>query len=418
MTKENLVEKGGKIFLDLATQAMVHAAGNLQLEKYPQSVGFSMAAIEYSFKAASRYYGQPIGKTHNVAEYFDNLVERIPDELKKRLFGFFQIGYAIQQIREYSEYGIPDKDVTPDDIYGKKEAEEYIQQAKTAYNLCCELIRLKKIQPISYPVKIGVLNGFFKDSVNEEKCTERTFTKYSENDWEKYLSELKTPEGSSIFQVESISIAEMGNKYAIVVNPFGEVYPEIDSENIKSFYKILDYISNGGIFVCAGGLPFWYACMTDKKIPQDSRIKSMHQGPLILDQTGKLQIPLKNGLFYRFFSCEFTGGKPIPLAFEQKPEDQEACGDLIKLPETQNVINEFRSVTGSHFLNIIPLIRAVREPYGEIFPIVAVPYKLGYLISAGINLGNDPNGDSFKLVISAISGFLKKHSTMTEETGR
>ena len=64
--------------MDLATDSLKAAAENIRLGKFPQSVQFSTAAIEYSFKAASRYIGVPIGKTHDVAEQFGALLQKVP----------------------------------------------------------------------------------------------------------------------------------------------------------------------------------------------------------------------------------------------------------------------------------------------------------------------------------------------------
>ena len=81
---QNWMERGGKIFLELATDSLKAAAENIQLKKFPISVLLSMAAIEYSFKAASRYVGAPIGTIH---ELLENLVH-----CSKKVLNLFRAG--------------------------------------------------------------------------------------------------------------------------------------------------------------------------------------------------------------------------------------------------------------------------------------------------------------------------------------
>ncbi len=140
---QDWMKRGGEIFLDLATDSLKAAAENIQLKKFPQSVQFSMAAIEYSFKAASRYVSAPIGKTHDVAQQFDALIQRLPNLFRAGLFEFIEVGSAIQTIRELSEYGIPDSGVSPDDIYDENKSKDKLTLATQAYGFCCKVIRSK-----------------------------------------------------------------------------------------------------------------------------------------------------------------------------------------------------------------------------------------------------------------------------------
>jgi hypothetical protein len=67
----------------------------------------------------------------------------------------------------------------------------------------------------------------------------------------------------------------------------------------------------------------------------------------------------------------------------QKDEDKRIAGDLVNVGGS-NKIQEFRAIVK----NCIPLLRASRpEPeFKEIYPIAAVPYGWGYLITAGVNM--------------------------------
>jgi hypothetical protein len=46
--------------------------------------------------------------------------------------------------------------------------------------------------------------------------------------------------------------------FSIIINPFGEAYPESGNAEGVSFRAIASYIRDGGIFVNSGGQPFAY----------------------------------------------------------------------------------------------------------------------------------------------------------------
>jgi len=48
-------------------------------------------------------------------------------------------------------------------------------------------------------------------------------------------------------------------KFPIVVNPYGGVYPEEDAFSLKTLESIFLYVKNGGIFVNIADIPFYYA---------------------------------------------------------------------------------------------------------------------------------------------------------------
>jgi len=65
------------------------------------------------------------------------------------------------------------------------------------------------------------------------------------------------------FRVRCIGVAGISNYYPVLVNPYGEAYPEENAYLKTTFGRIEDYVYNGGIFVSVGGFPFFYAL--DKK---------------------------------------------------------------------------------------------------------------------------------------------------------
>ena len=61
MSKKSKMSRGGDVFLNLAIQSLVNSWDNLSLERYAESTHYSVCAIEYAFKAMSRYLNCTIG---------------------------------------------------------------------------------------------------------------------------------------------------------------------------------------------------------------------------------------------------------------------------------------------------------------------------------------------------------------------
>ncbi len=49
------------------------------------------------------------------------------------------------------------------------------------------------------------------------------------------------------------------NLFPVVINPYGGVYPEVNTSNLTSLDNIFDYVRDGGIYVNIADIPFYYA---------------------------------------------------------------------------------------------------------------------------------------------------------------
>ena len=59
-------------------------------------------------------------------------------------------------------------------------------------------------------------------------------------------------------QKKYINISNDKNAYYAIINPYGGLYPEVDSVEKISLKSIFDYVANGGIFVNVADVPgFW-----------------------------------------------------------------------------------------------------------------------------------------------------------------
>jgi len=102
-------------------------------------------------------------------------------------------------------------------------------------------------------LRIGILNDMGWESQNEEI---KTYTNICPQAWKKELEELG--KGKKI-DVKLITCKEPLESYTVVINPYGEVYPEYELGELGTLRKILEYVRGGGLFVNIAGIPCYYA---------------------------------------------------------------------------------------------------------------------------------------------------------------
>jgi len=66
------------------------------------------------------------------------------------------------------------------------------------------------------------------------------------------------------------------DRYVIIVNPYGAVYPELDIKELTIWSRIRDYVFHGGMFASVADIPFFYAYDPRRKIRYDTG-KKVHE---------------------------------------------------------------------------------------------------------------------------------------------
>jgi hypothetical protein len=121
-------------------------------------------------------------------------------------------------------------------------------------------------QVSSNPIKVGVLSGYVSDPVREVRCESYMYSQFGTVS--RWIEDLKKSEGeemfSELFAPVEIHVADMGSGfYPIVIDPFGECFPEKGVGRGVALQTILEYIRDGGIFVNSAGHPFIYTWNVD-----------------------------------------------------------------------------------------------------------------------------------------------------------
>jgi len=265
--------------------------------------------------------------------------------------------------------------------------------------------------------------GILREPQCENSNDGHPYTSFLSNDWNNYFQRHD-------FTTEILSVGQMSDKYSVIINPYGEVYPEADPITLASFKSIRRYIRNGGIFVCAGGLAFFscWDARTRRRVILSKEIQAL--GPRQQNaRTQNILVPIS---FYPpFYSIVETllkrnfGVFPIgdwgqngangvrnqTITANQINEDIRYVGNLSNVGGTDQ-IDEFRSVTQAT-RRCIPFLRANIPNIGEVYPIAGIPFYRGLLVVCGMNLsstnqvGNIALSQAeFEKICSAISGLL------------
>ncbi len=238
--------------------------------------------------------------------------------------------------------------------------------------------------------------------LHENNC-ESERTKFSPNDWYNHFADKG-------YKTKYIRANEIDEKFTLIINPYGEVYPEQDLVNLTTLKRIKDYIELGGIFINAGGFPFYYGWHTQHKkkqvLPKEMQTYKLEPGgilqPIILQgYTSLIDTPL-----FDYFRVLTTSTPDEVVKVSQNQHDKKLAGDLTNSKDDEVV--EFRAIR-EPAPHCFPLLRSCSNK--NVYPIACIKSKKGYLISAGINLNSD-KGDKFnqtqfeKVTKSAIN-FIK-----------
>jgi hypothetical protein len=95
----------------------------------------------------------------------------------------------------------------------------------------------------------------------------------------------------------------------VIINPFGEAYPELGSAEGVGLRTILSYIQDGGIFVNSGGQPFVYSWdvntgshnLVINFIPMSSYLESNYDETIpVLSRNESLVIPQEALILKRY----------------------------------------------------------------------------------------------------------------------
>jgi HEPN domain-containing protein len=370
--------------------------------RYPESVACSQESIELGLKAIFEFFGESYPPDHDA---FARDVNRLLRTLSQRLSAYNQqLSRATlisnrwaSMARSLARYGQQALRVPGSQIISRSDAESAKNDAEEIANL---LHTIERSQKFRFVIQVAILNGYVEGaSVSEIPCSSSPFTSFSLNDWETFFQSVRVGNQAK-FNVSRISASEISNRFAVILDPFGEAYPEKDFRERVVFDIINDYVADGGLFVTTGGFAFYYGWDVNPNVQGDRArpilddrvflpviIRLGAQNTFAVEQF-RAALPFSGSLLWKQLGAQTTGDTPAHSGsyvgqVHQTPEDQSVVGDLVNIGGSDR-IREFRALTPGS-ANCLPLLRLRRPDLGEVYPICAIHHGRGYFIIGGMN---------------------------------
>jgi HEPN domain-containing protein len=359
-------------------------------------------SIELGLKAIFEFLGQRYSPDHdafarNVNSLLRGLSRRLP-RLNQELSRATLISNRwASSARNLARYGQQTLGVPGNQVIGRSDAESAKNDAEEIATL---LHRIEKQQKFRNPIQVAILNGYVEGSdALETPCGSAPFTIFSIDNWESFFRGVQIG-GQPKYAVTRIEASEISNKFALILNPFGEVYPEKDFRERIVFDMIKNYVADGGLFVTTGGFAFFYGWDVNQNVQGDRAkpildervvlpflVRLGEQNTFVVEQF-RVGLPFSGSLLWKQLGAQTTSDSPNHSGLYegqvyQTPEDQSIVGNLVEVGGSDR-IQEFRALTPSS-ANCVPLLRLRRPDFGEVYPIAALRHERGYFIIGGIN---------------------------------
>jgi hypothetical protein len=222
------------------------------------------------------------------------------------------------------------------------------------------------------------------------------FTDRRHDDWQHALTS-----NNPGWKVETGSVQRLNeDRFDIVLNPFGEAYPEEDLTLHTTLRRITDWVYQGGVYVNVAGYPFWWqhnpttGVTTESgrwqiEVNQSANLTSATLKPLLSDTL--LGISPDMGI-----------GEQL-IDTQQYDLDRRRFGEIAGIGGSSQIImfRPYPIATQS----MIPMLRTAD---GQYIVIGAVPYGLGFFIFSGVKI--EASAKAFEKVLAAVKGWSQYES--------
>lgn len=214
--------------------------------------------------------------------------------------------------------------------------------------------------------------------------------KYTTRPADDWSQELKQQNPNWRVELASVNRA-LSNAADMIVNPFGEAYPEEDLSLHTTFTRLRDYVRGGGVFVNVAGYPFWWKANpeTGAEAPA-GRWEQQHPDRMVL----KSLLPDMLGI------SPVIPGNPKLMTTTQEPRDSQRFGEIAGAGGGNDavVFRHYPALTE----RMIPLLRT---DDGRGIVICAVPFGSGHFVFAGLKI--DQTSRSFAKALAMIHGWAR-----------
>lgn len=386
-----------------------------RLGKYAEAANSSFESIEFSVKALCKVLDVKYEPRHFLDQFtVAKLAEKIGKTWRRKrhkLLGVLPIILSYSDtLREIARYGIERNDVgpiSPDQIFQRDYGEKVLRDAKILVDILSQIEKSQRWDA-SRAIRIGILDGFSIDPSQEKRC-KPFITLESLDFWDSFFSGLRS-NGEAKYALKKILSSEISEEFALLVNPFGEAYPESNIHSRDTYEQIKLFIENGGVFANTAGFAFFYSwdhTEGERKAISEERFLLV---PYPEAKTLPEFISFSGTLLYLDFGVRVTSDTlkhkgPHKVRTFQKKEDIEKFGKLDQLK-----VKEFRALIGDRTTGVecIPILRAKCSVFGEIYPIAAIRFGKGFLLVGGFIMENEKEARLFAKAIDAFCNWMCK----------
>lgn len=388
--------------------AFSNAEDNFNIYRYASCNAWLFHSSEFFWKALTVLSGNYFNPTHEASQVDMAKIssELLSDDDKIRIYDVLSKFPNIR--RDLARYGYYEKEgvtKSPYDVFNKDDAKTSLNEVGFLINKLREIHYYQIFEP---PIKIGILSGYIS-ARNEKPCSYYPHSGYKKAvQWMLDLKNIKD-DGNVLnpFHASMTSISCISNSaFSVILNPFGEAYPESGNAEGVGFKTIASYIRDGGIFVNSGGQPFVYSWDVNTGnsqllvsfIPALMDVQTNYvDGIPVLQIKESLRIPSESLLLKRYFGLETEWDDPannIVGPIETEIEFDKILGQ--DKPRTKAKVYR-PAIKLSQ--DVIPLAHSSNS---NNYPVVAVKFGRGFLIHTGMSLDEERE---YKLLLDIITRF-------------
>jgi hypothetical protein len=349
---------------------------------------------EFFWKALTVLSGNYFNPTHEVSQADMKKIssEILSDDDKSRVYNILSKFPNIR--RDLARYGYYEKEgvtKSSSEVFNKDDTKTSLDEVGFLINKLREIHYYQTFEP---PIKIGILSGYLS-ARNEKPCSYYPHSGYRKAvQWMLDLKNIKHDDGSNLFDASMTPISHISNSaFSVILNPFGEAYPESGNSEDVGFKTIVSYIRDGGIFVNSGGQSFAYSWNVNTGnsqllisfIPALSDVQTNYvDGIPILEIKESLRIPSEALLLKRYFGLETEWDDPANNKVGPKETEIE-FDNILGQDKPRTKTKVYRSAVKLS-QDVIPL---VHSPNSNNYPVVAVKFGRGFLIHTGMSLDEE-----------------------------
>jgi len=309
-------------------------------------------------------------------------------------------------------YGDERAGIAPSQLYNHNKARKAVKDCEILTKTLSDIHR--NILSNHPELKVLILNGKVSTSSSEIRCTQ--YPHANRYDVRKWYYKIKS---IPYVIVNRLPISKINSSFSIVINPFGESYPEKPTSHkmTPAFDVLSDYIFDGGILVTMGGLPFTYYwdVMLGTQLNANTIVPNYTTNLVWSFIGGRPQIRMRtttlliDNLLEKTFNVMTTMDDPnsrqvgsVSVTPFQNREDKKYWDCRYT-----GSLNEFRSIEPQRSPSAIPVVRALRHG-NEVWPVAIVRYGFGLLFHVGLDL-NRSNISEYGFTLSAINGLITNY---------